>query len=66
MSKNTEGQVLKNMATDIGRGRIKDNFFAAIVTSKAYKLQVVQAKKGKGSFKRSSKHQGREPYLINA
>ncbi|MBA6231251.1 MULTISPECIES: alternative ribosome rescue factor ArfA [unclassified Colwellia] len=66
MSKNTEGQVLKNMATDIGRGQIKDNFFAAIVTSKVYKLQVVQAKKGKGSFKRSSKHQGREPYLINA
>jgi alternative ribosome-rescue factor len=66
MSKNTKGQVLKNMATDIGRGQINDNFFAAIVTSKVYKLQVVQAKKGKGSFKRSSKHQGREPYLINA
>jgi alternative ribosome-rescue factor len=66
MSKNTKGQVLKNMATDIGRGKINDNFFAAIVTSKVYKLQVVQAKKGKGSFKRSSKHQGREPYLINA
>ncbi|MBA6263355.1 MAG: alternative ribosome rescue factor ArfA [Colwellia sp.] len=66
MSKNTKDQVLNNMATDIGRGKIKDNFFAAIVTSKVYKLQVVQAKKGKGSFKRSSKHQGREPYLINA
>jgi alternative ribosome-rescue factor len=67
MNKNTKGQVLKNtITTDLGRGTIKDNFFAALVTSKVYKLQVVQAKKGKGSFKRNSKHQGREPYLINA
>ncbi|AOW77281.1 alternative ribosome-rescue factor [Colwellia sp. PAMC 20917] len=67
MSKNKQGQVLQNtLATDLGRGKIKDNFFAALVTSKVYKLQVVQAKKGKGSFKRSNKHQGREPYLMNA
>lgn len=52
--------------TDIGRGRIKDNFLAALVTSKVYKLQVVKAKKGKGSFKRKAKHKGQEPYLIAA
>jgi alternative ribosome-rescue factor len=45
MSKNKQGQVLQNtLATDLGRGKIKDNFFAALVTSKVYKLQVVQAK----------------------
>ncbi|RHW75123.1 alternative ribosome rescue factor ArfA [Colwellia sp. RSH04] len=52
--------------TDIGRGRINDNFLAALVTSKVYKLQVVKAKKGKGSFKRKAKHKGQEPYLIAA
>ncbi|TPH14221.1 alternative ribosome rescue factor ArfA [Litorilituus lipolyticus] len=52
--------------TDTGRGRINDNFLAALVTSKVYKLQVVKAKKGKGSFKRKAKHQGQEPYLIAA
>jgi len=31
-----------------------------------FKPQVVKAKKGKGSFKRSSKHVGRESYLIAA
>ncbi|MDO6445250.1 alternative ribosome rescue factor ArfA [Colwellia sp. 1_MG-2023] len=44
--------------TDVGRGSIKDNFLAAIVTSKMYKLQVVKAKKGKGSFQRKEKHKG--------
>ena len=33
--------------TEIGRGKIKDNFLAALVTSKQYKMQVVKAKKGK-------------------
>ncbi|MCP4325344.1 MAG: ribosome alternative rescue factor ArfA, partial [Alteromonadales bacterium] len=33
-----------------------------LVTSKVYKLQVVKAKKGKGSFSRKNKHQGKEPY----
>ena len=54
--------------TDIGRGSIKDNFLAAIVTSKMYKLQVVKAKKGKGSFQRKEKHKGnykgQDSYLI--
>lgn len=56
--------------TYIGRGEIKDNFLAALVTSNAYKMKVVNAKKGKGSFKRKGKHQaklkGQEPYLVAA
>lgn len=52
--------------TEIDRGEIKDNFLAALVTSKVYKMRVIRAKKGKGSFKRKSKHQGKEPYLIAA
>jgi len=55
-----------NSAIDIGRGKIKDNFLSAIVTSKVYKLQVVKAKKGKGSYRRTTKHKGQEPYLIAA
>ncbi len=47
---------LKNAtATDMGRGQVKDNFLAALVTSKIYRTQVVKAKKGKGSFNRKSK-----------
>ncbi len=59
-----------NSPTDIGRGEIKDNFLAALVTSKAYRVQVVTAKKGKGSFKRKDKYQAKnirqESYLIAA
>ena len=67
MSKKNQTRTLESaMTTDLGRGKIKDNFFAALVTSKVYKLQVVKAKKGKGSFKRNNKHQGKEPYLIAA
>ena len=56
--------------TDIGRGAIKDNFLAALVTSKMYKMQTVKAKKGKGSFQRKEKHKGnykgQDSYLIAA
>jgi len=52
--------------TDIGRGKIKDNFLSAIITSKIYKMQVVKAKKGKGSYRRTTKHKGQEPYLMVA
>jgi alternative ribosome-rescue factor len=45
---------------------IKHNALAALVTSKVFKPQVVKAKKGKGSFKRSNKHAGQESYLIAA
>jgi alternative ribosome-rescue factor len=53
-------------ATDLGRGKIKDNFLAALVTSKLYKMQVVQAKKGKGSYQRKAKNIRQESYLIAA
>lgn len=57
--------------TDLGRGEIKDNFLAALVTSKIYKMQVVKAKKGKGSYQRKAKFSGvkhgkGESYLIAA
>jgi alternative ribosome-rescue factor len=52
--------------TDFGRGKIKDNFLAALVTSKLYKMQVVQAKKGKGSYQRKPKNIRQESYLIAA
>ena len=52
--------------TDLGRGEIKDNFLAALVTSKVYKMQVVKAKKGKGSYQRKAKNLRRESYLMAA
>lgn len=52
--------------TDLGRGKIKDNFLAALVTSKLYKMQVVQAKKGKGSYQRKAKNIRQESYLMAA
>ncbi|MCI2285170.1 ribosome alternative rescue factor ArfA [Colwellia sp. MSW7] len=52
--------------TEFGRGKIKDNFLAALVTSKLYKMQVVKAKKGKGSYQRKAKNVRRESYLIAA
>jgi len=52
--------------TDIGRGTINDNFLAALVTSKQYKMQVVKAKKGKGSYQRKAKNLRRESYLMAA
>jgi len=52
--------------TELGRGQIKDNFLAALVTSKVYKMQVVNAKKGKGSYQRKAKNSRGESYLIAA
>lgn len=52
--------------TELGRGTIKDNFLAALVTSKLYKMQVVKAKKGKGSYRRKAKSLRQESYLITA
>lgn len=54
------------LETEMGRGKIKDNFLAALVTSKLYKMQVVKAKKGKGSYQRKAKNVRRESYLIAA
>lgn len=53
-------------SVDTGRGKIKDNHLAALVTSKVFKAQVVTARKGKGAYKRKDKHKGRESYLIAA
>jgi alternative ribosome-rescue factor len=50
--------------SDLGRGEIKHNFLAALVTSKLYKVQIVQAKKGKGSYQRRAKNIRQESYLI--
>ncbi len=54
------------MGVETGRGVIKDNFLAALVTSPMYKTQIVKAKKGKGSYQRKNKHKGQEPYLMAA
>ena len=62
-------QIQKDNAVDAGRGTINDNFLAALVTSKVYRMRVVKAKKGKGAFQRKDKHRankGRESYLIAA
>ena len=56
----------KTYTVNIGRGKIKDNFLAALITSNLYKMQVVKAKKGKGSYQRKTKHKGQESYLIVA
>jgi alternative ribosome-rescue factor len=56
----------KKSETELGRGQIKDNFLAALVTSKVYKMQVVKAKKGKGSYQRKAKNSRGESYLIAA
>ncbi len=57
-----------HMEVDIGKGVIADNFLAALVTSRAYRQQVVNNKKGKGAYLRKNKHanKGRESYLIAA
>ncbi|OEF07023.1 hypothetical protein A1QK_00810 [Vibrio genomosp. F10 str. 9ZD137] len=47
---------------EVGRGRIQDNALKAMVTSKLFKARVEKAKKGKGSYKRTNKHKGKEPY----
>ena len=52
-------------AIDIGRGTI-NNYLAALVTSSVYKSQIIQSKKGKGSYQRKDKHKGRESYLMAA
>jgi alternative ribosome-rescue factor len=56
----------KKSETELGRGQIKDNFLAALVTSKVYKMQVVKAKKGKGSYQRKAKNTRGESYLMAA
>ena len=68
LKKKNKQTTITRVAMDLGRGVIKDNFLAALVTSKVYKQQIVQAKKGKGAYQRKEKyqHKGQEPYLIAA
>ncbi|MDU0354572.1 ribosome alternative rescue factor ArfA [Paraglaciecola aquimarina] len=67
MRKNNKQKVPNNAAeTELGRGAIRDNFLAALVTSKVYKMQIVKAKKGKGSYQRKAKNIRQESYLIAA
>jgi alternative ribosome-rescue factor len=54
-----------NQSADDGRGKIKHNHLAALVTSKLYRQQIVKAKNGKGAYSRKAKR-GQEPYLIAA
>ncbi len=58
---------------ETGRGQVKHNHLAALVTSKVYRQQIVKAKKGKGAYARKDKNnrkftcsKGQEPYLIAA
>ena len=67
MAKNKQKKTQQNNAEcDLGRGVVKDNFLAALVTSKRYQQQIVSAKKGKGSYQRKQKHKGQESYLMAA
>ncbi|KPZ51616.1 ribosome alternative rescue factor ArfA [Pseudoalteromonas sp. S3776] len=66
MAKKSKTKAANNSAVETGRGVINHNALAALVTSKVFKPQVVKAKKGKGSYKRTSKHVRRESYLIAA
>lgn len=66
MKKQQRGKQPNNNSVDTGRGVIRDNALAALVTSKIFKPQIVKAKKGKGSYQRNNKHAGRESYLIAA
>ena len=47
-------------ATEHGRGEIRDNALKALVTSKLFQMQVVKAKKGKGSYSRQKFKQGQK------
>jgi alternative ribosome-rescue factor len=45
---------------DHGRGKIRHNAVAAMVTSKLFRVQAVKPKKGKGTYARKAKHQSRD------
>ncbi|WP_067867284.1 alternative ribosome rescue factor ArfA [Neptuniibacter marinus] len=62
----TQKGVKNTGSLETGRGTIRSNHLAALVTSRVFKTQVVKAKKGKGAYLRSNKHKGQESYLIAA
>ncbi|MEI8607589.1 alternative ribosome rescue factor ArfA [Pseudoalteromonas sp. B160] len=66
MSKRRSKVTKSTTSVDTGRGVIRDNALAALVTSKIFEPQIVAAKKGKGAYKRNKKHAGQESYLIAA
>lgn len=63
----------KQTSVETGRGQVRHNHLAALVTSRIYQQQVVKAKKGKGAYARKDKKnsqftfgKGQESYLIAA
>lgn len=50
----------KKTTAEHGRGEIRDNALKALVTSKLFQMQVVKAKKGKGSYSRQKFKQGQK------
>lgn len=50
----------KKPTAEHGRGEIRDNALKALVTSKLFQMQVVKAKKGKGSYSRQKFKQGQK------
>jgi len=48
----------KKPTAEHGRGEIRDNALKALVTSKLFQMQVVKAKKGKGSYSRQKFKKG--------
>lgn len=63
--KEKKNEARSTIPTESGRGVVKHNYLAALVTSKVYRQQVVTAKKGKGAYSRKNK-KGQEPYLMAA
>lgn len=50
----------KKTMAEHGRGEIRENALKALVTSKLFQMQVVKAKKGKGSYSRQKFKQGQK------
>lgn len=53
----------RSAPTDHQRGDIRDNAYAALVTSVIFRSRVVKAKKGKGSYSRKGQRFGNDSAL---
>ncbi len=51
---------------ELGRGEIRDNALAAVVTSRLFRARCEKLKKGKGSYSRKARGRGLEPYPMAA
>ncbi|WP_434362815.1 ribosome alternative rescue factor ArfA [Parasalinivibrio latis] len=51
---------------DLGKGEIRDNALAAMVTSRLFRAKCEKPKKGKGSYNRKARGRGLEPYPMAA